>query len=118
MLPPIYTTLRASSAVLALVANRIYRHGYAPQGVAKPYVTWFLVSGNPENTLSETPAVDRCTVQIDCWSESDTEVEVLAKAVRDAVEPSAHITAFPVDDRETATELYRIAIQLDWWLSR
>ncbi len=118
MLPPIYTTLRASSAVLALVANRIYRHGKAPQGVVKPYVTWFLVVGTPDNTLSETPAVDRCTVQIDCWSESDTQVETLAKAVRDAVEPFAYITAFPVDDQEAATNLYRIAIQLDWWLGR
>lgn len=121
MLPPIYNTLRNSSAVLALVGSRIYRHGNAPQGVIAPYITWTLITGTPENHLSGTPPVDRQTVQIDCWADADTGdkgVEALATAVRDALEPSAHMTGQPVDQRETETRLWRIALQFDWWLDR
>lgn len=117
MLPPIYDTLN-TMAITAIVARRVFRHSSAPQDTTKPYVTWFLVTGTPENELSSTPPIDRCTVQIDCWHQTDTGVETLSKAVRDAVEPFAHITGFIINERESATKLYRIGIQLDWWLSR
>lgn len=117
MLPPIYTTLNTLE-VVNIISRRVYRHGSAPQDTTKPYVTWQLITGTPENNLSSTPSIDRCTVQIDCWHQTDTGIEQLAIAVRDAVEPYAHITGFPVNEREPETKLYRIAIQLDWWLAR
>lgn len=118
MLPPIYSILSADSGVAALAGDRIYPHGEAPADVAKPYVTWFLVSGIPENELDGTPSVDRCTVQIDCWSETSVGIVALATAVRDAIEPHAHVTAVQINGREADTKLYRIAIQIDYWLSR
>jgi len=118
MLPPIYSTLLASAAVFALVGTRIYRHGRAPQNVDAPYVTWSVITGTPENQLSGTPPVDRQTLQIDCWALTDTGVEALAVAVRDAIEPYAHMTGMPVDQREVETKLWRMALQVDWWLDR
>lgn len=118
MLPPIYPTLSAWPAVSAIVGNRIYPHADAPQDVAAPYVTWFLAGGSPEITLSEPPPVDRMTVQIDCWHNTSAGVVALAESVRDAIEPHAHVTGYPINARDAETQLYRFGLQLDWWLSR
>ena len=126
MLPPVFPALMASSAVKAIVGSppvaRVYRHGAAPQGLTEPYITWALVTGQPYNTLSELPAVDRQTVQIDCWYQAlligANQIEVLADAVRDAIEPHAHMTATLLNLQEPGTKLYRISMQFDWFLSR
>jgi hypothetical protein len=121
MFPPVLTTLKASQAVKDIVGTnppRIYRHGRAPDDVTRPYLVWFMVTGNPENTLSELPAVDRQQIQIDCYHPTDTGIESLAKAVRDAIEPHAHMVGQPVDLRERETGLYRIALTFDWFVDR
>ena len=118
MLPPIYSTLTQNATVYAITANRIFRHGYAPQDIATPYITWALIFGDPENTLSEVPQIDRQTLQVDCWHTTDTGIETMAKAVRDALEPYAHMTAILLDEREPDTKLYRISLQFDWWEPR
>lgn len=121
MLPPVYNTLRASSDLVAVVGSRIYRHGQAPQGTIAPYITWALITGTPENQLSGVPPVDSMTIQVDVWADGaagDKLVETLADLVRDAIEPYAHMTGMPVDQRETETKLWRIALQFDWWMGR
>lgn len=116
---PVYKTLQDSPAVVDLVASRVYRHGAAPQDVARPYVTWFVPASGIENQLSGLPATERQTIQIDCWAESDKQVNTLALAVRNAIEPFAHLTGIPLDGRDlSATKLYRIALQFDWWHPR
>lgn len=118
MLPPIFAILNGNSAVHAIAGDRIYPHGSAPQDVARPYVTWFLLSSIPENELDGTPDVDRCSVQIDCWADDGAGSVRLASAVRDAIEPHAHVTNIALNGREPETGLYRFAIQTDYWLSR
>lgn len=119
MLPPVYTVLRAVPGIVAMVGERIYRHGSVPQDSAtSPYVSWALAGNQPVNELSDVPGRDRLTVQVDCWHLSDTGVEALATMVRDAIEPLAHMTGIIVDSREPDTKLYRISLQFDWWLSR
>lgn len=118
MLPPVAQTLSDSSALVALVGNRIYRHDRAPQKPDRPYVTWYLLSGEPTNTLSEVPGIDRLTIHIDCWHTEDRGIVALATAVRDAIEPYAHCTVIPINEREAETKLYRISLQFDWWLNR
>lgn len=122
MLPSVYAILTADAAVSALVGTRIYRHGEAPQKVAGPYVTWFLVSGTPENELSARPRVDRLEVQVDCWSANtgggDAGVEALAVAVRDALEPVAHMTGIIANEQDFETRRYRLGMQFTFWLSR
>lgn len=120
MLPPIFTTLKAAGAVTALIGNppRAYRHGSAPQDVIKPYVTWFIVGGVPENNLSDLPQIDRLPVQVDCWHTTDAGVESLAVAVRNALEPVCHMTNILIDEQEQDTKLYRIVLQFDYFLNR
>jgi hypothetical protein len=126
MLPPIFTTLKASTDVKNIVGQnppRIYRHGSAPERpdnlpLSDPYITWFVVIDTPENNLSSLPPVDRVSIQVDCWHQTDAGIELLAKAVRDALEPHAHMTGVPVDGKETETKLYRKALTFDYWLDR
>ena len=121
MLPPVFQTLKTSQAVKDFVGTspaRIYRMGNAPQDTDKPYLTWILVTGTPENQLSGTPPIDRMTVQVDCWHPTDKGVELLATAARDAIEPYAHMTSMPVNEREPETKLYRIALEFDWFEDR
>lgn len=122
MLPPVYALLTADAPTTALVGTRIYRHGSAPQNVVAPYITWSLVSGTPENELSALPRVDRLEVQVDCWSNNtgtgDAQVEALATAVRDALEPYAHMTAIVANEQDFETRRYRLGLQFTFWQKR
>jgi hypothetical protein len=119
MIPPIYEWLK-TSAVQAIAGTppRAYRHGDAPQDITRPYITWLIVSGTPQNQLSGTPLVDAVTVQVDCWHQTDAGVEALAVAVRNAIEPHADMTGIIINTREAETLLYRISLQFDVWHTR
>lgn len=125
MLPVIFPLVSTDPAVTALIGLdpvRFYRHGSAPQNVQAPYCTWFLVSGIPQNALDELPRVDRFNVQIDCWSDNtgdgSQQVEDLATAIRDAIEPHAHMTSIPIDSVDLETKRNRIALQFTVWQTR
>lgn len=122
MLPPVFQTLKASTAVKALVGTnppRIWSHGTVPPSIPRPirdpYITWFLVGAAPENNLSDPPPVDRQTVQVDCWHPDKAGIEILADAARDAIEPVAHMTSVLFDEQEPETKLFRIALQFDFF---
>jgi hypothetical protein len=118
MLPAVFPLLAADSDVASLVGPsplRVYRHGEAPQKVALPYITWFLTSGRPENILDDVAPVDEDTVQIDCWSDSDAEVEQLATAVRAAIEPTHHLISKGPNGRDPETMRYRIGLTFTFW---
>jgi hypothetical protein len=118
MLPLVFDILKANSALTALVSGRIYRHGNAPQNVVKPYVTWFVVMGMPELQISGTPCSDMDTVQIDCWSDTDTQVESVALAVRNALDNAGVANRVIQNNREDETRLFRIGFEADFITSR
>lgn len=118
ILPPIYALLSNAAAVAAIVDDRIYPHAAAPQDVTRPYITWYMIGTDVQNTLSELPQIDGVGVHIDCWHQSPNGATTLAKEVRDAIEPVAHMTGIPVNERERDTKLYRIGLQFDYWLER
>lgn len=118
MLPLVFPLLANDSEVSGFVDRRIYRHGDAPQGVTRPYITWFAVTGTPANSLEETPRADDYRVQVDCWSDDDTEVEQLATAVRNAIEPHAHMVSVHADERDRETQRYRMGMTFTFWTDR
>lgn len=118
MLPPLYAALMGSTAVTNIIGNRCYPHGDAIQDTDKPYVVWEVVGGSPENNLSVAPRDDSFNIQVDCYHQSPVGIVTLASAVRSALESVAHVTGYPVNEREPDTKLYRIALALDWWYSR
>ncbi len=118
MFPNVYATLRANATVASIVGENIGRHGSMPQATAAPYITWFTVADAPHDTLSEAPASDFTSVQIDCWSADDAEVATLARAVRDALDAAAIVNRVVVDLREPDTKLYRVGIEADFITQR
>lgn len=116
MLPRVLPVL-TTPAVLAIVGGtpvRIFRHGAAPQDTAKPYVTWFEVTGQPYDQISGLPCGDFDSVQIDCWSMDDTQVETLARAIRDAVDAAGFSNRLVINHRDPDTKMYRIGLQADF----
>lgn len=122
MQPNIFPILRGDSAVRALIGTRVYPHGEAPQKVVAPYVTWFVLSGNPENYLSDPTTVDAISVQVDCWSDNtgtgSTGVKTLQKAVRKALEKYHYCTGLNFDGRDFETQRYRMSMTFDFWQAR
>lgn len=119
MLPLVFPLLSGAAAVTALIGTpvRAYRHGSAPQDVVKPYVTWSVPGGFAENTLERADA-DVMRVQVDCWSDEDTQVETLASAVRAALEPAGNLIAYVADERDEVTKRFRISFTFDFIVIR
>jgi len=119
MFAPIYKTLN-TSAVQAIIGNppRIYSSDMAPQGVAAPYITWFVVHGQPYDHLSGPPGADSDTIQIDCWAgpmdKSELDCVKLAKAVRDALDAAGQANQIIINTRESDTKLFRIGLQVEF----
>jgi len=76
-----------------------------------------MVSGVPENNLSDPPPCDRATVQVDCWHQTDKGVEDLAVAARNALEVIGVVTSAQIDDFETETKLFRMSLQVDVFIN-
>lgn len=120
MLPLIFPLLKNDPAVTALIGAdpvRAYRHGEAPQGVVAPYVTWSVPGGGPENGF-DGPLADFSRVQVDCWADGDgnggTVVEIVANAVRTALERGGVCVAFVADGRDPVTKRFRMSYQFDF----
>jgi hypothetical protein len=121
MFPPIFTTCSASPVVTAVLGSsptRIYPFGEAPQNVAKPYAVWQTLSGSPENYLGRLPDIDLYIMQIDVYAATVTLAREAAEAIRDAVEPVAHVTSWNGEFRDSETNNYRVSFTVDWWVER
>lgn len=121
MYPPIFATCAASAAVTALLGTaptRLYPFGEAPQDVAYPYAVWQTVSGSPENYLGDRPDLDSYTVQVDVYADTGSSARAASAALRDAIEPAAHVIAWRGESVEPETKRYRISFDVDWLVQR
>lgn len=121
MYAPIFAVCAADPAVTALLGVspvRIYPFGEAPEGVAKPYVVWQTVGGNPENYLAQRSDIDGFSLQIDVYGLSVTQARDVAKAVRNAIELKANIARWGGDSHDPATKTYRYSFDVDWLVPR
>lgn len=121
MLPPVFTLLAASVPVTALVGSapvRVFPAGQAPEKTPLPYCTWVLVAGIPQNQLGEAPLVDQLPVQIDVWAATYDAALDVAAAVRDTLEPHAHMTNVALPGRDPDTRNYRVTMQFDFFTER
>lgn len=128
MNPPVFRILKSAPAVTAFIGTnpcRCYDSGEAPQEpvpkdgepppAREPFVVWLLVSGVPENNLSDPPPFDRQTVQIDCYHPDRKQIGLLADAVRDAMEAHVHMTQVIGLPRDRNSRLFRTSMQFDFF---
>ena len=125
MIPPIFPTVAASTAVQALIGTgvgndlvRFYEFGRAPQRAKKPYAVWQNINGLPENYLDSLPDTDSFTAQIDVYADTAAAAEQVAIAIRDAIEPVAYVTRWGGQSRDPDTQNYRETFDTEWIVYR
>jgi len=121
MIPDIFPILAAASGVTALVGTnpvRVFPFAEAPQSSTLPYVTWAVFSGDPQNAMDSVPQVDVLGAQIDVWGATATSTLDVAAAVRDALEPHAHMVGIGNMSRDSETKTYRIRLDFDFFTER
>lgn len=118
---PFFQVCKADPTVQALLGGvlpRIYPFGEAPQSVAKPYVVYQWIGGDPFNTLNCRPGADRAGLQVDVYGLTQTSSTDVAKAIRYAVELQCNLTSYRGTERETDTKLWRTGFDLTWLVNR
>lgn len=122
MMPPVFAVLSASTPVTVLLGSppnmRLFPFGEANQDTVKPYATWQLISGIPSNYINQLPDVDDFRIQIDIWAATMASALSVAQAIRDAVEPHAHIVNAGNATRDTETRTYRYMIDAEFFTER
>ena len=122
MYPPIFEVCAQSPGAAALLGQnpmRFWPFGDAPQeNLAYPYAVWQLVTGSPENYITGLPDIDQYTVQVDVYALSANVARTVAQALRDAIEPHAHIVAWRGEAVERETRNYRLSFDSEWFNPR
>jgi len=119
--PPIFDVCSADSQVQNVFGGttlRVYLFGQAPQNPTMPYAVWQRTGGAPENCISDVPDLDLFTLQVDIYADLATDAREGAEALRDAIEPEAHIVSWIGESRDPATRHYRVTFLVDWHVSR
>lgn len=117
MIPPLFPLLSGVTS-LGTSPKRFYPHGQATQATAKPYATWQIVAGTPENYLGQLPDMDGVLVQVDVWADTQSSASAVADDIRNAFEPSMHMTSFGNTERDAATQLFRYRMDFSYWVPR
>lgn len=120
MIAPIYPVCAASTAVQAVLGDppELWPFGEAPEGTPYPYAVWQSVGGSPENYINQTPDMDGYSLQVDVYGNTSASVTAVAEALRDAIEPHAHITSWLGQNMDRETKRYRYTFSVDWFVSR
>lgn len=121
MNPPLFITLSNTPAVTALLGVsplRVYPWGEAPQNSPRPYATYGVYNGLSENYLDRVPDIDNLGTQIDIWAETGVSCNACFVAIRDAIEPIAHVTGFQAAIKDEETQLYHSRLEVDFWTPR
>lgn len=129
MLPPVFKTVDADPNVRALLRSsnsslsadpvtRMFEFGEAPQNTPVPYAVWQVVSGSPDNYITNRPDVDSYTIQIDVYAADGNSAEAVAVALRDAFEGVSHVTSWRSHGRDSDTADYRIGFDVRWIVQR
>lgn len=118
---PIFTVSAADAGVRALLGvtpHRLYPFGEAPEGVAKPYAVWQLVTGSPENYLAGRPDMDGFTLQVDVYAATASSARAVTDAIAHAIELKANVVRWGGENKDAATNLYRSSFDIDWLVPR
>lgn len=121
MNPPLFSILNNSAPVKALLGSnplRIFPWGRAPKEVKKPYGVYVVYNAIPENYLGEVPDIDNKGTQLNIYADTSESLQNCFIAIRDAIEPLAHMTSFATPDLDADTDLYSCRMEFDFWDER
>jgi hypothetical protein len=120
---PIFTLCSADAGLQALLEDasgifRMFPFGEVPEGESRPYVVFQTVYGSPENYLGNVPDIDSYGIQVDVYAIEASAARDVTIALRDVIEPHAHIVGWSGEMRDPSTRLYRTGFTVDWFVSR
>jgi hypothetical protein len=131
MFPPAFSIAASDNSVKALLGPgtagnpvRFWAFGEAPRDAqgnpagGTPYAVWQIITGSAENYIDKIPDIDSHSIQIDCYSNSFSNSRDVAKALRDAMEPHAYVTAWNGEFRDQPTGLYRVSFTMEFLTPR
>lgn len=123
MTPAIFSMVAASPACIALLGAppkmRFVEFGEAVQGTTgEPYAVWQLISGLPANYLGQLPDIDDARIQVDCYASQQLVARALAIAIRDAIEPHAHMTNYAQRPRDATTRNFGYLMDFEFFTPR
>lgn len=121
MIPPVFDALNASAAVKLLLGSkplRVFPWGDAPPKVTKPYVTFYVPNGTPQNYLDNPADIDQLGTDVDIWALTGKSCEECAEAIRNVLQDYGHITRTHSLLREPETGLYNMKLEIDFWKPR
>jgi hypothetical protein len=85
----LYATLTGDSTLSVLINSRVYPN-LAPEGAARPLVTYQVVSGGREPTIAGTGNAVRKRVQLSCHADLYSTSKTVAAAVIAALEGNGY----------------------------
>lgn len=99
------------------LGGRFYPQGAVPDGVARPYGTYFVVSETPDNVLQGNGTFANSRVQIDVYADTYAAARAAWTLVRDAMASSALANTLAVaqDLFEEEAALYRVSGDFSIW---
>jgi hypothetical protein len=121
VIPPIFSIIAASASVTALLGTspvRFYNFGEATQETPKPYAVWQMITGVPANYLGQLPDNDDTRVQVDVYASDQAGARNLALAIRNAIEPHAHMVMFADRGRDATTRNYGFMMDFEFFTDR
>lgn len=121
MIPPIFSIIAAAPSVTALIGSspvRFYNFGEAVQTTPKPYAVWQLITGVPANYINQLPDMDDTRVQVDVYDDDAATTRAVAIAIRDAIEPHAHMVGFADRGRDATTRNYGFMMDFEFFTPR
>jgi hypothetical protein len=117
----LFQTLKNNSTVTALLGTnpvRVFPWGSAAPKSARPYATYAIYNALPENYLDTVPDIDNQGTQIDIWADTVQSCDAVFIAIRDALEPIAHMLNYRGAERDEATQLFHARMEFDFWEPR
>lgn len=85
----IYERLLDTDAVTSLVMRNVYK-GFRSQATTLPCITLFRVTTMPVNGAGGRSGSEHVIMQIDCWSYSQSDVRLIAEAVKTTLDSWTH----------------------------
>jgi len=121
MIAPFFSVCSVNLKVKELLGDdpvRIYPFGMHDDNLVYPYAVWQNIDGEPENYLKQNPDIDRYSIQVDVYGDTDENTIAVARALRDAIQSKAYITRWNAQGRDPETLKYRYSFDVDWLVNR
>jgi hypothetical protein len=122
MTPAIFAIVAASPACVALIGAppqmRFYSFAEATQLAKRPYAVWQMVTSVPANYLGRLPDTDDARIQVDIYADTQAAADALALAIRDAIEPHAHMIDASDRARDPVTRAYGYLLEFEFFTPR